>query len=215
MGAILGIVFGVLSVLLCIFFAAFFILRRARRRARRASVDSARWHLRPHSYDSDDSSSRVISSVWTWTGSMSADSHFESRHEPSMHSLDFKFGDLEKDASPHDPHSYAPSPCPSPSPSPDPRWAETQPLTHDAPFMPQLQPPPHPHPNPHHDIPHLAVPSSPAIHASSSSELLTLAGTDFTGARLLGGHDSGLGRSVSGVSHATASSGYVQSVEAL
>ncbi|KAM5545351.1 hypothetical protein V8D89_000964 [Ganoderma adspersum] len=152
---------------------------------------------------------RFRCSVWTWTGSLSADSHLESRREPSTHSLDFKFCDPEKNASMHGPaESYARSPSPCPSPSPNLRWAETQPLTRDVSFMPQ------PHPHPHQDIPHLVVPASPAPDPSSA-DLLALAGTDYAGARLLANGDGGLGRSVSGVSRSTAYSGDVQSVEAL
>ena len=75
---------------------------------------------------------------------------------------------------------------------------------------------PRPRSNSHPDILHLVIPASSGENPSSSSELLVLAGTDYTRARLLardGG--GGFGRSVSGVSRSTTLSGDVQSVEAL
>ena len=149
--------------------------------------------------------------MWTWTGSLSADSNFESYREPSTHSLDFKFGDTEKGGGLHMPEeSYTRSSSPFPSTISDPHWPETQPLTRDVSFMQQ------PHQHPHQDIPRVAVPASPAAGlSSSSSALLALAGTDYPGARLLAHGHGGLGQSVSGVSRTTALSGDVQSVEAL
>ncbi|KAM5536291.1 hypothetical protein V8D89_010027 [Ganoderma adspersum] len=204
-GAIIAIVLGVLALLLCIALAVLFFLRRrarARRKARRTSSGSPWQRLKPHVYG--ESSSRPESSIWTWFGSIPIDTDYKSQQEPMPHSPGSRF--VEKDAGPTaddrlEAYSPRPSPCPSPTPS------ETRLLSRDAPSVHSL----------HDGLPYLTVPTSSAPEASSSSsELLALAGTDYAVANPFSDiHEVRVGRSVSGVSRTTASSGEVQSVEAL
>lgn len=133
---------------------------------------------------------------------MSVDPDFEPQPEPSRHSHDFHFAEKDAEAERMGVYSPGPSPCPSPA------LAETQPLTRLG-DMPSVRPL-------HGGHLGLGVPAPSALDASSSSsELLALAGTDYAVADHLNHNDGGLERSTSGVSRTTASSGEVQSVEAL
>ncbi|KAM5545359.1 hypothetical protein V8D89_000972 [Ganoderma adspersum] len=209
-GAIIAIVLGVLALLLCIALAVLFFLRRrarARRRARRTSSGSPWQRLKPHVYG--ESSSRPESSIWTWFGSVPIDTKYEAPQEPRSYRYSPANSHLaEKDAGPVvyvgerlDAYSSHPSRCPSPAP------AEARPLAGDT-SVHSL----------HTSLPYLNAPvSSAGLEASSSStELLALAGTDYAVANPFSDiHEVRVGRSVSGVSRTTASSGEVQSVEAL
>ena len=164
--------------------------------------------------------------MWTLFGSVSVDPAFEPepepesepgpRREPSTNSLDFQFAEKEG--------AYSASPGPSPCPSPSPALAETQPLARALSWsklssVHSLHGGLSPSPSPSHLDANANVPSPcpPSLRAASSSELLALAGTDYAVANPAntGSTEGGLGRSVSGVSRATAAAGEVQSVEAL
>lgn len=127
---------------------------------------------------------------------MSVDPGFESRPEPSPHSLDFKFAEKGAETA----HSGARAYSPGPSPCPSPALAETRPLARDGPFVHPLRP--------HLDI-HTSA-SDPG--GSSSLDLLRLAREDYAAASPLNYLEGRLERNASRM---TVTSGDVQSVEAL
>ena len=125
--------------------------------------------------------------MWTWFGSVPIDPNSESKRERKLHSPDFRFAEKDEESTAGE-CLEALSPQPSRCPSPAP--AKVRQLSEDA------------------SIQSLRAPSS-------SSELLALAGTGFATINASNYGEGGLERTISGLSRATASSGEVQSVEAL
>ena len=156
--------------------------------------------LTPSSCALADSSSRPESSIWTWFGSIPIDTEYKAQPEPRPCSPDSHLA--EKDAVPPAANGGLDAPSPHPYPRPSPAPSGTR---HSAAS------------SVHEGLPYLTVPvPSPLEASSSSTELLALAGTDYAVANPFSDvHEVRVGRSMSGVSHTTASSGDVQSVEAL
>lgn len=125
--------------------------------------------------------------MWTWFGSVPIDPDYKTLGKPRPHSPDLSLAEKDEDSTASKPlEALSPHPSRCPSPAP----AEIRSLSKDA------------------SIQSLRAPLS-------SSELLALAGTGFGTVNASNHVEGGLERTVSGLSGTTASSGEVQSVEAL
>ncbi|KAM5545361.1 hypothetical protein V8D89_000974 [Ganoderma adspersum] len=191
-GTIVGITVAVFIAIFGIVLALFLLLRRMRRRTRHRSIESARQHLKLHLYD--DRTSRRISSVWTLFGSVSVDPNFEPHPNYRPRSPDFPFAEKAVDPGPLDAHTTTPS-----------ALTETQHFVRD---MSSIRPLPE-------GLPPSNGRSSSTLEVPSSAELLALASRDYGIASQFNPGDGGLRQMGSDVSRATASSGEVQSMEAV
>ena len=148
-----------------------------------------------------DASSCPESSVWTWFGSVPIDPDYKAQHDPRSYSPDSYFS--RKNIGPIGcSQTYSPRPSPRASPT----STDGRSLGRDVSSVHSLDT----------DLPYLKVPVASALRASSpSSKLLALAGTDYAVVNSFYDRGGGLGKGGFRVSRTTASSGEVQSVDAM